>query len=64
MIYYATYLDERGRVAERETLMAIGDRDAVAMVLDSDPIFDENVAGWMLRDESGREIKPIDSDYR
>jgi hypothetical protein len=60
--YVANYYGEKGEFIVAEDIPALDDREAVAKVLDSDYIMDEDVAGWTLHC-GFREVKPIDSDY-
>lgn len=63
MIYTASFFEGKN-LHSRSSFMATGDRNAVAKALDSDPIFNEDVDGWELHDETGRVVLPIESDYR
>ena len=56
--YVANFYDEHGQYLEALTIDASDDREAVAKVLDSDPIFDEDTAGWTLHDGL-REVLPL-----
>jgi hypothetical protein len=61
--YVANFYGNQGEFLEALTIEAANDREAVAKTLDSDPIFDEDTAGWTLHDGL-REIKPTPEDYR